>query len=158
MVNVDLREDSNIGETGLEDDSQGGGGAQPTIRDGEGREVTPVVTENWRAVTENDNKVHKTLCGETQVEPIGEDEWRITISGYVTRSQAETLVEMRPANNKLDIVTELRVFNNVDFDRFRIEQSDEDNNYAGRARTQGITQRVNEPLFEFHLQTQDDDA
>lgn len=128
----------------------------PTIRDAEGRTVTPVYTDTWTAVTENDNKRHQSLCGTTQIEPIGEENWRITISGLVVKSQARKLVEMRPAGNTLTIVTDIRTFTDVDFDRFRLERTDEQNVYEGRAPSDTAQSRVSEPLLSFTLQTQED--
>lgn len=115
-------------------------------------EVQPVYTETFRATTENDNRVHKTLCGQRKVESIGEDEWRITIEGVVTESQLLELIEMRPANNELKIIANPigHKYNSVTFDRFTYEITDELN--------RGDFGDGAEPLAEFQLQTQDDDA
>lgn len=120
----------------------------PTIIGG-GGEVEPVYTETVRAQTENDNVQHKSLCGETENEEIGEGEWRITIEGMVLKSQLQQLIDMRPAGQDMKVVTEGKTFNEVDFDTFIWEQEDEDN-YAE------FDDRI-EPVFQFQLQTTDDD-
>lgn len=127
---------------------------EPTLVGPNGTEVTPVFTETLRGTTQNDNVVHKTLCGDTTVEPVGEDEWRVTMEGLVLKEQLQELFEMRPAGNEIDVVTEARTHRDVNFDRFTYEQNDELNkgnfSYNGR--------NVTQPLFRFQLQTQDDNA
>lgn len=130
---------------------------QPTLVGPEGREVTPIYTETFRATTENDNKVHKTLCGESKVEAIGEDEWRITIEGLVITEQLEELIEMRPADNEIKVIGPVEgvtTYPDVSFDRFTYEHTDELN--KGTFSFEG--EEVLRQLFEFQLQTQDDDA
>lgn len=126
----------------------------PTIKDESGRSVTPVYTGELSAYTENDNRRHRTLCGETYVEAIGEGEWNITVSGMVVLSQLRELVEMRPANNPLTVVTEVDVYRRAEFGRFEWRQSDEMNSFRGDL----DGREIDEPLFEFTLQTQDDNA
>lgn len=134
----------------------GGGGIEdtiisPIIKDPEGREVEPSYTETLRAKTENDNIVHRTLCGQSRVESVGEDEWNVTVEGIVTKSELQTLFAMRPADNKITIVGEARVHRDIEFDRFIYEQVDEEHKgeFAG---SDGAV-----PIFKFQLQTQDDD-
>ena len=116
-------------------------------------EVQPAYVERFAATTENDNRVHKTLCGESYVEPIGEDEWQITIEGLVTEPQLMRLIEMRPANNELKILANPieKDYNNVTFDRFTFEYQDDMN--RGQ-----FGEDDAHPMAEFQLQTQDDDA
>jgi hypothetical protein len=126
---------------------------EPTIRDTEGREVTPAYTATLRGKTDNQNITHKSLCGQTETESVGEDEWNVTMEGLVLKEQLDTLFEMRPASNKITIVGDARTHRNIDFDRFIYEQRDELNTgqfvYEGR--------EVEQPLFDFQLQTRDDD-
>ena len=134
--------------------SASNGQVAPTVIGAEGTEVTPVYTETFRATTQNDTLVHKTLCGETQIEAVGEDEWRITLEGLVLKRQLEDLFAMRPANNQVTVIGEARAHRNVTFDRFTYEQTDEHN--VGEFDIDG--NRVEEPLFRFQLQTQDDET
>lgn len=114
--------------------------------------VEPAYTETFRARTQNDDREHKTLCGQKYVEPIGEDEWNITIEGIVTESQLLKLIEMRPADNELKIVANPvgQKFNAVSFDQFTYELRDELNT--------GDFGNGEVPLAEFQLQTRDDQA
>ncbi|MDB9247446.1 hypothetical protein PN419_00295 [Halorubrum ezzemoulense] len=125
---------------------------EPTLVGPEGTEVTPVFTERLRGTSTNDTVVHKSLCGQTAVEGVGEDEWRVTIEGIVLKRQFDKLVDMRPADNEIKVIGEAATHTGVTFDRFTYEQNDELNEgsftYQGR--------EVTEPLFEFQLQTQDD--
>ena len=127
---------------------------RPTLVGPEGTEVTPVFTETFRATTSNDNRVHQSLCGQTEVEGIGESSWRITMEGLVLQRQLDKLFDLRPANNRIKVIAEARTHTNVTFDRFTYEQTDELNegnfSYNGR--------EVTEPLFRFQLQTQDDSS
>lgn len=132
--------------------SAANGHVTPKVNGPDGTEVVPVYTETFRATTQNDTLVHKTLCGETEIEAIGEDEWRITLEGLVLKSQLQDLFAMRPANNELTVIGEARVHRGVTFDRFTYEQTDEHN--VGEFDVDGS--RVQEPLFRFQLQTQDD--
>ncbi len=132
---------------------------KPTIRAAESVDapktsVTPVAVTSIRGLTENSNTKHRTLCGDVAVEPVSEDEWRVTINGFVTKSQLQTLISMRPAGNVMYVDSEVGTFQEVEFDRFRWEQTDELNRYVGEA--DGV--QVDEPLFEFQLQTRDDDT
>jgi len=144
--------------------SGSGGGSQPieldtinsispTIRDETGREVTPVYTESLRGKSDNDNRVHKTLCGQTNVEAVGEDGWQVTLEGLVLKEQLETLFAMRPSNNEITVISDARVHRDVEFDRFIYEQRDELN--TGQFRYRG--NEVEQPLFRYQLQSKDDD-
>ena len=118
-------------------------------------ELIPVYTDTFRVTTENDARTHKTLCGGTQIEEIGEDEWNITIEGIVTKQQLDTLRAMRPAGSDLKIIGPLGyVFNQINFDRFTYEVTDELNTGDFNLSDVGGA----EALAEFQLQTQDDDA
>lgn len=125
---------------------------QPTITDEEGREVTPVYVETLRKVAENDNATHRTLCGETQVEAIGERDLSVTIEGILLLDQLSTLREMRPATNALTVIDDEGTHRNINFSRLTTEQKDELN--KGRYRLNGVP--VTQPAFEFQLQTVDD--
>lgn len=132
------------------------GDVRPTIESRESDDsVTPVYTESYEAVTENDTERHQSLCGETTVEPIGEYEWRITISGIVVESQLKSLIEMRPAGTAVDVVTNVQTHEAVNFDRFRYKQKDEyqRGNFTHPETGEDIVERV----YTFSLQTQDDD-
>lgn len=138
-------------------DNAGGGGITdsritPTIKDAEGRQVKPVYTEKLRGRTKNDNLVHKSLCGETEVEPVGEEEWHMNIEGIVTREQLQTMFEMRPAGNELTIIGEARVHRDINFDSFIYEQTDEIN--TGQFDNAPSDGEV--PIFKFQLQSKDD--
>ena len=121
--------------------------------------VTPVYVETLRVTTENDNRVHNSLCGQTHVEPIGEDEWRITIEGGVTESQLRDLIRMRPANNELRLIasptqleqTGQQPYQQVEFDSFTYEYTNEEHRIE---RGDGTI----EPYAQFQLQAQNDDG
>jgi len=125
---------------------------QPVIRDEAGREVEPVYVETLRKVTENDNAKHRTLCGETQIEAVGERDLSVTIEGILLLDQLATLREMRPATNALTVIDDEGAHRNINFSRLTTEQKDELNN--GRYRLNGTS--VTQPAFEFQLQTVDD--
>lgn len=132
---------------------------KPTIIGPEGREVQPVYTEEIEVVTDNDTRVHKSLCGDTKVEGIGEDEWNVTIEGIVIEDQLKDLIEMRPADNEIKVIIGPKgerapTYDDVVFDRFVYRQTDEMN--VGQFEYDG--QQVVQPIYEFQLQTQDDDA
>jgi len=127
---------------------------RPTIRDDTGRSVTPVGTESLQAETSNDSKTHKTLCNDVQIEPLGEDKWRITIMAFVVEEQLETLIEMRPAENNVRVITNFRSFQSVQFDKFRVKQTEDMNQFSGKLPS-GVG--VEQPLYKVELQTQDED-
>ena len=112
-------------------------------------EVTPVYTETFRATTENDNVNHRTLCGQSHVEPIGEGEWHVTIEGVVIKDQLEKLKEMRPAEGEIKIISEGLNDVRVEFDRFVFEQTDDMNTMQVRHDGEEKLQ----PAFTFQLQT-----
>lgn len=135
--------------------------AVPTIVGPGGTRVTPVYTEKLSATTQNDSRVHQTLCGQTYVEGIGETEWRVTLEGLVIKDQLIDLFDMRPADNEITVIGEARVHENVTFDRFTYEQNDE----LGRGKFEydisaagdgSAVQEVESPLFSFQLQTEGD--
>lgn len=141
------------------DDGTGGGGGprdiesiQPVITDEEGREVKPVYVETLRKVAENDNAKHRTLCGETQIEAVGERDLSVTIEGILLLDQLATLREMRPATNALTVIDDEGTHRGINFSRLTTEQKDELN--KGRYRFNGTP--VTQPAFEFQLQTVDD--
>jgi len=128
---------------------------QPTLIDREsGIEITPVYTETFRATTENDNRNHTTLCGQSYVEPVGEGEWHVTIEGQVIKDQLMQLHEMRPAEGEIKVIAE--GFPDdviVTFDRFTFEQTDDHNTAVFEH--EGVTKR--QPVFDFQLQTDESD-
>lgn len=136
--------------------------ARPTlikrIRDDDGSlidefEVTPVITETFRARTKNENRSHRTLCGDRRVEPTSEDDWHITIEGYVIQDQLDDLLEMRPADGEIKVISEAKTFHDTVFDEFEFEQGEDMNTYD----TYYQGERVEQTLYRFRMTTEDDD-
>jgi|APHM01.1.fsa_nt_gi hypothetical protein len=125
---------------------------RPTIA-GENNVVTPVATESLNARSKNDSKTHKTLCNDVQIESLGEDEWRITLSAFVVESQLERLIEMRVATNEVRVITNFKSFQDVQFDEISVKQTEDMNNFAGKLPS-GVN--VDQPLYKVELQTQDE--
>lgn len=125
---------------------------EPIITDQEDRELRPLYVSELEAKSGNDSLTHRSLCGDTEIEDVGEEEWHITIEGGLLKRQVETLKAMRPATNKLDIVSDIGTYRGVSFDTVIIKQSDQDNTIQTRFDGQEIV----EPLIQFQLQSRDD--
>lgn len=116
------------------------------------RRVQPVYVGELDGTSSGDGTEHRDMCGNSKFEKVGDDRWRVTLQGVVTKSQMHELKRMKPADREIKIVSDVHT-GFVEFDRFSITQTD-DLNY-GTFTMNG--EEITEPLFKFQLQTRDNE-